>query len=51
MTLKKSDYINYRFKRSEESFEEALIMIENKNGMLLLAGSITHVIMLLLLYF
>ncbi len=30
MTVKKSDYINYRFKRSEESFEEALIMIENK---------------------
>jgi uncharacterized protein len=30
MTLKKSDYINYRFKRAEESFEEALIMIDNK---------------------
>ncbi len=30
MTAKKSDYINYRFKRAEESFEEALIMIDNK---------------------
>ena len=30
MTVKKSDYINYRFKGAEESFEEALIMIENK---------------------
>jgi uncharacterized protein (UPF0332 family) len=30
MTVKKSDYINYRFKRAEESFDEALIMIENK---------------------
>jgi uncharacterized protein (UPF0332 family) len=24
------DYIKYRFKRAEESFEEALILIENK---------------------
>jgi len=30
VTVKKSDYINYRFKRAEESIEEALIMIENK---------------------
>jgi uncharacterized protein (UPF0332 family) len=30
MTVNKSDYINYRFKRAEESFEEALIMIDNK---------------------
>ena len=30
MTVKKSDYINYRFKRAEESLEEALIMIDNK---------------------
>jgi uncharacterized protein (UPF0332 family) len=30
MTVKKSDYINYRFKRAEESFDEAQIMIDNK---------------------
>jgi uncharacterized protein (UPF0332 family) len=30
MTVKKSDYINYRFKRAEESFDEARIMIDNK---------------------
>ena len=30
MTIKsKSEYIRYRFKRSQESFEEALIMIQN----------------------
>lgn len=30
MTIsKKSEYIQYRFKRSQESFEEALIMIQN----------------------
>jgi uncharacterized protein (UPF0332 family) len=26
----KSDYINYRFSRAQESYEEALIMIDNK---------------------
>jgi hypothetical protein len=26
----KSEYIHYRFKRSQESFEEALIMIQNR---------------------
>jgi hypothetical protein len=31
MTIKnQDDYIKYRFKRAEESFEEALILIENK---------------------
>ena len=31
MTIsKKSEYINYRYRRAQESFEEALIMIENK---------------------
>jgi hypothetical protein len=30
MTINKSDYINYRFKRAQESYDEALIMIENK---------------------
>jgi uncharacterized protein (UPF0332 family) len=31
MTIKnKSEYINYRFRRAQESFEDALIMIENK---------------------
>ena len=31
MTVKnKSEYIQYRFKRSQESLEEALIMIQNK---------------------
>ena len=30
MTIKnKSDYIEYRFKRADESFEEALILIDN----------------------
>jgi len=26
------DYISYRFHRAEESFEEALILAEKKNG-------------------
>jgi len=30
MTSKRDDYINYRFKRSEESLEDALILIEKK---------------------
>jgi uncharacterized protein len=31
MTIKnKLEYINYRFRRAQESFDEALIMIENK---------------------
>ena len=31
MTIKhKSEYINYRFKRAQESLEDALIMIDNK---------------------
>lgn len=31
MTIKnKSEYINYRFKRAQESFDDALIMIDNK---------------------
>ena len=30
MTINKFDYINYRFKRAQESYDEALIMIENK---------------------
>ena len=30
MTVKRDDYIKYRFKRAEESFEDALILIEKK---------------------
>ena len=30
MTKKQDEYIKYRFKRAEESFEDALIMIKNK---------------------
>lgn len=31
MTIKnKSEYIKYRFKRAQESFDDALIMIDNK---------------------
>ena len=30
MTKKQDEYIKYRFKRAEESFDDALIMIENK---------------------
>ena len=31
MTIKnKSEYINYRFRRAQETFEDALIMIDNK---------------------
>ncbi len=31
MTIKnRSEYINYRFRRAQESFDEALIMIDNK---------------------
>lgn len=29
-TANKSEYINYRFKRAQESFDDALIMIANK---------------------
>ena len=47
MTInKKSEYINYRYRRAPESFDEALIMIDNKNGIQLSVGSNTHVIML-----
>jgi uncharacterized protein (UPF0332 family) len=30
MTLKREEYIRYRFKRAEESLEDALILIERK---------------------
>jgi len=30
MTAKRDEYIKYRFKRAEESFEDALILIEKK---------------------
>jgi hypothetical protein len=36
----KDEYIRYRFKRAEESFDDALIMIENKKMVLPLVDQV-----------